>query len=265
MKKAALSIVLALVAFASAQAQSAHENVSFSSLDPGFTGKLSATLYRPSGAGPFPAMVLLHACGGLVQHEQDWGRWFAQNGYEALVVDSFGPRGVKSVCAGGTPTMRTRAFDAYGALAYLRTRPEVDGNRVGVIGWSHGGGTALIADGKRFVDGAMAGKGFRAAIGLYPVCGALDTNGVVAPLLLLLASDDDWALPGPCERVAADLTQRGFPITSYTYPGASHGWDNPAARGQIHVGTEVHTMIYNAADARDAHDRVLAFLNANLK
>jgi dienelactone hydrolase len=97
------------------------------------------------------------------------------------------------------------------------------------------------------------------------VCNALDTSGIVAPLLLLMGSEDDWAPPGPCERGAADLARRGFPVSYYTYSGATHAWDNPTDHGTIHVGTDVHTLVYNAADARDAHDRVLAFLSASLK
>ncbi|HXP91879.1 MAG TPA: dienelactone hydrolase family protein [Candidatus Binatia bacterium] len=265
MKRAAACVIFAVALLSIAQAQSARESVTFPSLDTNFKGQLTATLYRPAGPGPFPAMVLLHTCGGPQKHEQDWGGWFAVNGYEALVVDSFGPRGVRNVCTGGPPNMRTRAFDAYGGLAFLRTRSEVDGARVGVIGWSHGAGTALVSDDKRFVDTVMQGASFRAAVALYPVCAMMSSVGVAAPLLVLLGSADDWTPAEPCERDAAALAQRGYPVTAYTYPNATHAFDNPADRGTVHVGTNIYTMNFDPDATKDAHDRVKAFLAQNLK
>ncbi|HXF35248.1 MAG TPA: hypothetical protein VN603_11815, partial [Candidatus Acidoferrales bacterium] len=100
-------------------AQSAKERVTFPTLDTGSKVALSATFTRPAGSGKFPAMVLMHTCGGLARYIDDWAAWFVGQGYAALVIDSFGPRGVRNVCAGGTPTLRMRAFDALGGLVYL--------------------------------------------------------------------------------------------------------------------------------------------------
>src|SRR4051794_36355255 len=58
-------------------------------------------LYRPAGVGPFPAMVILHGCDGIGRHYRDWARRLAGWGYEALLVDSFRPRGTPSVCNHG--------------------------------------------------------------------------------------------------------------------------------------------------------------------
>ena len=61
-------------------------------------------------------------------------------GYVVLAPDSFGPRGVKSVCT--TPTAVTanmRVADIAGALDYLATRPDVVKGNIGIIGHSHGG------------------------------------------------------------------------------------------------------------------------------
>lgn len=146
-------------------AQSAKERVTLRTLDRSQPVTLTATLVRPAGAGPFPAMVLLHTCGGL---------------------------------------------------AYLRSRPEIDPKRIGAIGWSHGAGTAFIADTKETV--AQAG------------------------------------LPGG-----------GFPASIHIYPGATHAFDNPSDNGTIHVGLRTYTLLYNGGAARDAHDRVLAFLAENMK
>src|SRR5262245_12148599 len=61
---------------------------------------LSGELYRPSGNGPFPAVVMLHGCNGRLQRaiEDAEGARFTALGYALLTVDSFGPRGVKQRC-----------------------------------------------------------------------------------------------------------------------------------------------------------------------
>ncbi|MEE9256996.1 MAG: dienelactone hydrolase family protein, partial [bacterium] len=55
--------------------------------------EISGTLNRPQGKKPFPAMVLLHTCGGLGGHVTQWAEKLVREGYLALAVDSWGSRG----------------------------------------------------------------------------------------------------------------------------------------------------------------------------
>jgi dienelactone hydrolase len=256
--------VIVLLTTSVAMAQT--DSVTFPSFDQTFHGKLTATVYRSSGAGPFPAMVLMHTCAGIQPYIGAWAQWFSDQGYEAIVVDSFGPRGVGSVCGiGGYPDERSRAADAYGALAYLRTRPEVDGTRIGVIGWSHGGGASLAADDKGEADAYAAGSGFRAAIAFYPVCGFMPRSALSGPLLVLLGANDDWTGAAPCDRAVKALAGTGQLVSDYIYPGATHSFDNPADRGVTHIHNHYYTLDYNAGAAADAHTRVAAFLADAMK
>src|SRR5262245_33466877 len=66
---------------------------------------LKAVLFRPEGAGPFPAVVGLHGCGGLINRTgqlgaryRDWGERLVAAGFVVLYPDSFGPRGLASQC-----------------------------------------------------------------------------------------------------------------------------------------------------------------------
>src|SRR5476651_1081951 len=99
--RALLAILLLLlpVGFASA------ESVRFPSVAVGNTPagpEISAALYRPDGDGPFPAIVLAHTCAGVLPHTAIWGKRLASWGYVVVAPDSFGPRGVGSVCLHGT-------------------------------------------------------------------------------------------------------------------------------------------------------------------
>ena len=117
----------------------------FTNLTPGAPVSIDATLVRPAGDGPFPAVVQLHGCAGLEPQSYRWAHWLAERGYVSLVVDSFGPRGVKGDCRTGPdePPITARFDDAMGALRYLQAQPFVRADRVAAIGWSQGGVYAM--------------------------------------------------------------------------------------------------------------------------
>src|SRR5881398_3657696 len=106
--------------------------------------QIPATLVKPDGEGPFPAVVIMHDCSGLGPRSSGaplrWSKDLVEQGYVVLIPDSFTPRGFpEGVCtiAGSETTSASgyvRATDAYGALAALRALPFVDGKRIGIMG-----------------------------------------------------------------------------------------------------------------------------------
>ena len=113
------------------------------------TTTLTGQLYRPDAAGPAPAVVLMHGCGGVWSLQREWARRLQSWGYVALVLDSFGPRGVEAICPeldSGQPHQGNyvaRVFDAYGAHGYLSALDVVDAERIALLGWSHGAEVGL--------------------------------------------------------------------------------------------------------------------------
>ena len=116
----------------------AEELVKFASAGQG--EPIQGYLSRPRGAGPFPAVVLLHSCLGLPAERAAIGERIATWGYVALYVDDFATRGLKETCA---VDFKPAVADAYGALAHLASLPDVDPARVAAVGFSQGGDTAL--------------------------------------------------------------------------------------------------------------------------
>ena len=58
------------------------------------TETVSGLISKPDGKGPFPAVVLLHSCGGFTSHvTSDWPSYLTGLGYVVLSVDTFGSRG----------------------------------------------------------------------------------------------------------------------------------------------------------------------------
>ena len=239
---------------------------------------LVAHVFRPRGAGPHPAVVMLHGCGGaygagggLNSRHRMWGEYLAQKGYVALMVDSFTSRGVKELCTQkmAERTLRPlhRSGDAFAALAYVRTMTDVDPERVSVLGWSHGGTTVLEAVDRKPPGGA----GFSRAIAFYPGCTPKSRKAVEfrphAPLLVLMGEADDWTPAAPCKALAATARERGEDVTMVSYPGTYHDFDSPTI--QARVRTEVPngvdkgkgvTVAPNPEAREDAKKRVLEFL-----
>src|ERR1043166_946135 len=115
--------------------------------------KLKSFLYRPAGDGPFPAVVALHGCGGLAGRSgpvavryRDWGERLVADGFAVLFPDSFGSRGLASLCSireRSVRTARERVADALAARHWLQSQGWVVPNRVSLLGWQNGGGAAL--------------------------------------------------------------------------------------------------------------------------
>jgi dienelactone hydrolase len=228
-------------------------------------GTLFRSLYLPQGAGPFPAVVLLHTCAGVQDHVVHWAHTLRAVGYAALVVDSFRPRGAQSVCNNWVVTVDEAAMDAFAALRHLRERPGIDGDRIAVIGFSYGASAALRVASTRYQRAAGI-PGFRAAVAVYPTCvsprpdwSAVTqermTNlysDVETPTLILIgdADVDSLNVVANCAARVAELRRAGRPVDIKLYPGAGHAFDQSWA--------------YHAEAADDAVKTSLAFFGRHL-
>lgn len=191
-----------------------------------------------------PAIVLMHGCGGPVTQsgrirarERSWMERFAQAGYASLLVDSFNPRGVRTTCGAPTPglsSIEDRPFDAYAGLRWLKARADIDGAKVALIGWSHGAESVLSAVSRTMADRIGGGSGgFVSAVAFYPGCRRLQSAPyrVTTSLLMHLGQADDWTPMKFCEALTRGAVNAGNDIRTFVYPGAHHGFDQPA--GQV--------------------------------
>jgi dienelactone hydrolase len=222
---------------------------------------LTAKLTKPDGGGPFPAVVMLHGCGGiLLKRDNPWAERLSNWGYVALQVDSFRPRGVSNICADRSSNSRfipKRVRDAYDAKDYLSGLSIVDRNRIAVMGWSHGGWATLRILSEKERDP------FRAAIAFYPWCDVpmADLN---APLSILIGDADDWCPSKRCvSRIPSGKTTHE--ITTEVYSGAYHGFDGKGMNRWVQGVTGSHRLLYNKEAAEDAIVRVKDFLEKYLK
>lgn len=236
---------------------------------------ISGTLRRPRGDGPFPALVLLHGCGG--GRLQSRAEWLTSAGYVTLVVDSFSQRGIDNVCFdsaayfGGRQayaklSVQERALDAYGGLRYLANLPYVDRQRIGLVGWSHGGGAALQTvwfNNEGFYWRRDDPLKFRAVVSYYPNCAKLLANDddFYAPTMVLVGDLDDWSTPNACEDLGRAYLGGDQPVDVRIMPGAYHGFDCASCPRRYYKG---HLLEGNPAAARTSRQLVTAFLAKHL-
>jgi dienelactone hydrolase len=201
----------------------------------------------------------MHGCDGISAHYRIWARRLASWGYMAMLVDSFGPRNVKTVCNRGRAVPpELRAQDALAAADYLRTLPDVRANRIGIIGFSHGGWTVL-----KVVLASDAGveltRPFAAAVAFYPGC-EKPRSDLVTSTLILIGDADDWTPAAKCERWRDTVAKDDHTVQLIVYHGATHGFDSERP---LHVYAG-HMVGRDPTAADDAIARTRAFLQRYL-
>lgn len=285
--KLAMSLAATAMAFVSSHVQAASlpETVHFKSAD-GQT-QLVGYVFKDAqtGAARRPAVVMMHgragaysslakgtyAAAGLSKRHKFWGETLAREGYVAILVDGFGPRGYPQ----GFPPhsyderpseldeVDIRPLDAYGALAYLRTRADVRGDAIALLGWSNGGSATLSALSHEApgISKPTPQTGFRGGVAFYPACGLKgkydDGLKSYAPVRIFMGLADEEVSPKRCQGLVQKSAGLGSDMRITIYPGATHGFDDPSRRRS--------DVPANSDATDDAVPKTLRFLADRLK
>ena len=237
------------------------QSVAFESSLPGPDGRplvLTGELTRPAGPGPFPALVLLHGCGGVRPPHQVWASRFKEWGYVSLIVDSFNPRGYKRICDNNSLMLEMlfkRTQDARDAASFLKKLSFVKPDSLGIVGWSHGGSTVLAE-----IKDKNRDQPFQVAVAFYPYC-FLPLINNYAPLLIVIGALDDWTPADRClNMMPKDPLKDEHQVILKVLPDAYHGFDNEG----LDIKYLGHHLKYNAQADREAQTLIKDFLGRRL-
>lgn len=240
-------LILPVVLAARATAQDGRQ-VSFRSGDETVHG----LLYLPSGAGPHPALVVIHEWWGLNDWVKEQAAGWARRGYVALAVDLYrGPVATDMEQAHelmrGLPQDRG-VRDLVAAVDYLGSRKDVEPSKIGAVGWCMGGGFALQL--------AIADPALRAVAINY---GALATDPAAlarihAAVLGNFGGQDRGITPASVEAFSASMHKLGKSVNTKIYPDAGHAFENPSNKDG-----------YRPADTADAQRRMQEFFARTLQ
>lgn len=209
---------------------------------------------RPGGSAKAPAVILMHGCSGLgptIRASLNaHARVLNRNGFATLVLDSFRPRKVSGgyVCDTLRRLADARSYrlsDARDAAGWLKSRADIDGQNIFLMGQSNGGSVALRA---------AARGGFRAVAAYYPWCGAATSNR--SPLIVFGGGRDDWVPPDQCGQ-RRQTSRYKFVL----YPKAAHSFD---VRSGLSIFKGYRTG-YNGSATRDSRAAMVAFFRKHMR
>jgi dienelactone hydrolase len=279
-----MRVLIAMLLCCLTSSAEAQVTVHFPSLDGPPATELNGYLFAAQGAGRHPAVVFLHGCSGMFSRsgqiysrERDWAARLNASGITVLMVDSLGPRQHGEMCAPAhfdAAIYRARSFDAYAALRYLQSLETVEPDRIGVVGWSQGGGTLLntIRSTSRARPASLPAGDFRVAVAFYPASCNMKAQGRTwsspVPMLLLLGAKDVWIPFDACQALMSAVAP-GTDATLHVYANAYHDFDWPdlPVREMPAFTTRAGVVPIEGTDPEaraDAQQRVTAFLSDHL-
>lgn len=218
---------------------------------PAGNGTIRGYLARPASAAstPLPTVLVIHENRGLNPHIEDITRRLALDGFMAFAPDALTPVGGypgdedKARAAFATLDQQKTRQDFLAAAAWLRARNDGNG-KIGAVGFCYGGGIVhWLATELATLNGGVPFYGNSPA--------PEEAKKVKAPLLVHLAAVDE-RINAAWPAYEAALKAAGVRYTMYQYPGTQHGFNNDT------------TPRYDAAAAREAWARTIAFFKANL-
>jgi len=217
--------------------------------DISFSGYLSL----PKGAGTHPGAILVQEWWGLNDWVKQQADSLAAHGYVALAPDlykgnvAYDDATAHQLMSGLVPEDAIATLRA--AAEFLRGRPDVRAQAIGVIGWCMGGAYAIRL--------AAADPGIRACVLYYgaPITDPKAIRGIQAAILGNFGAKDQGPSPKQVNEFEAALRKAGKKVDFKIYPGAGHAFAN---ENNPWGG-------YRPAAAKDAWARTLAFLDRELK
>ena len=214
----------------------------------------------PAGSGPFPAVVVIQAAGGVNDFITSVSDRLAEEGYVAVAPDLFhritDPSVTDGITKAGQLSDPEIIADVNATVEFLRNHSAVDGERIGVTGFCMGGRVTWLA--------AATNPYFKAAVPYYggnlmvPRGGADQspfqlTDGINCPILFHFGEVDANPSQEDMRKVDDELTRLSKPHKFFTYPGADHAFmDHTGAR-------------YHKDSAETSWPRTLEFFAAHLK
>jgi dienelactone hydrolase len=241
-------------------------------------------IFKPDGAGPFPALVLLHQCAGLLARAKnpnlsmlDWAKESVARGYVAFLLDSLSQRNATTLCNGPQMgvTFPRGAKDVLQAAEHLRSLPYVDKKRIAMAGFSWGAMVGVLASSKSWGAALASGERFSAIVSFYPGCPSLKFQSgtpyeianpdIDRSLLVLMGEDDNETLPSVCIPKLDAAKAAGAPVEWHVYPKTTHCFDCRQLNGATKTvnGRQI-TYYYDEKITEDATRRLFAFLDKSM-
>ncbi len=216
----------------------------------GTSGTMRGYLVQPSGAGPFPSVLVIHENRGLNPYIEDVARRAAAEGFLALAPDGLFPVGGypgndddgRTLQAGLDQTkLRT---DMLNSARFLKSHALSTG-KLGATGFCWGGSTTNFL-------AVSLGADLKAAVPFYGAAAETAAVPQIKAALLAQFAENDERVNATWPAYETALKASGAQYEMYTYPGTQHGFHNNS------------TPRYQEAAAKLAWERAIALFKKQL-
>lgn len=213
---------------------------------------------------PVAGMVVCPEWWGVTEHPKNRAEALAKQGYAALAIDLYGDAKVTDEVPVANQWMSEALADqdallnrAKAGLNILAEQPEVDAERLAVIGFCFGGKVAL--------DMARAGLGLKAAVSFHGNLSpkeAAQPNRITAEILVNHGELDSMVTLENVESFKQEMHQADAHYQVNIYPDAKHGFTNPLADERAkRYGVDLG---YNAQADEQSNQAMLALFERTL-
>ena len=223
--------------------------------------EIEALLKLPKGKGPFPLIIGVAGSLDWGPHHLEYLQMFRESRIATLELQSFSSRGVKSTVGSQVEvTTATMVLDAYRALDKISTHPDIDKDRVAIMGWSLGGGVALFSGWIPLIEKINSKNTFAAHLSIYPPCIAQPQNPIFtkSPMHILIGELDSWVPALACKELSDDAKQSGSDIGITVYPNSHHSFDR---KSPITIKENAYKTVNCRFKIRDDGAVLMNFLN----
>ncbi len=224
-----LAAILACALAPSADAKVKTKEIEYKQGDTALQGFLA---WDDAAKGKRPGVLVVHEWWGHDQHARNQAIRLAKAGYVGFALDMYGkgkvathPQDAKAFVMEATkdPQVIAARFDA--ALDVLKKQPQVEAEKIGVVGYCFGGGIALnMARAGEDLDGVAI---FHAS--LAPSGAPAQPGKVKAHILVQTGGADPNIPKEQVEAFEKEMKDAGVDAKVIVYPNAKHSFTNPDA------------------------------------
>jgi carboxymethylenebutenolidase len=227
---------------------------------PASQGELRGYLARPTGAGPWPGVIVIHDILGMTADLREHADWFAGEGFLALAPDLYS-WGNKLVCLRSTfrdlRAGRGRTFtDIEAAKGWLASGDDCTG-KIGIVGFCMGGGFALLMAPSGHFDVSAPNYG-------EVPDDAVDVLAGSCPIVASFGAKDR-ALRGRAAKLETALVKLGVEHDVKEYPDVGHSFMNKMPNRVVQVMASAGGFGFDERATEDARGRILTYFGSHLR
>lgn len=269
-----LPVVCIFIFAISVEASTSVTEINFHSLDKSQSYNLHGKLYLPESCPtPCPAVVVVHGTNGIDSRGEFYRQAVVNSRIAFFEVDF-----KTGVFTGPNNRPKNVTFIpmAFAALKELRKLSAIDPNRIGIMGFSLGGGLTVRSSFEAYRKKWMGDEsGFAAHAAFYPASKYIKKNleesgsGLTgAPMIIFYGTEDCYGDGTAAPELKSLLDKKyNFNVTLVEYPGVAHGFNKNAPPLNFKDPAAIGEKGYIAWDAKAANDsltQVIAFLRKSL-